>query len=237
MEGNDYEFYTHGLKDDSALFNHEIAGNMNMNRQPRGHPGMNMERKIYNRNQHKGLNPNINNVHNNAGTTVVTSNSFWVWNILNYSIFGFTVSEIFLGFMLISFCYFHFIGKTFNDKYASVWYEANSQYFESKFSRLGVKPEVEPIKNNTELIKDAYNIYKYYAEDYKGIILTITAILEFRNKQSTASLISGLVFKIVDKIYYRVSIQPIEPVPNVFCICKKSEKKEMLNGYKELVSQ
>ena len=198
-----------------------------------GHPGMNMDRVINkNFNNHKSQ-INIDELNRINGVKLGWFNT--ILNLFNYQIYGYSISEYFLCFMIVSFLYFHFVGKTFNDKYAQAWYDANRNYFESKFNRLGVKPEIESIKNNTDLIKDANNLYKYHVEDYLNIN-TLTAILEFKNKQNTAALVSGIFVTITDKIYYKVNIKPVEPSPCVFCIGRKSEIKSITSSYKDIVS-
>lgn len=162
---------------------------------------------------------------------------FWLVDvILNHPIlYGYSFSEVLLAFLIVSWIYFTVIGKTFNDKNAQIWLDANKNYYESRFSKLGVKPDVETIKNGTDLIKEEYNIYKYYVEDYLQIE-SLTAILEFRNKQNTAALITGLFISIFDKLYYKVNIIPVEPHPSVFCICKKNNYREINKTYKDIVS-
>lgn len=199
-------------------------------RVPQGHPGMNMDSVISHR-QFTGHKDGTR-LNNFSSTNVPSSYSFF--QMINISIFGYTLSEYFFVIMIIMFSYFYIFGKTFNDKYANAWYEANQIYF-SKFARVSMKPEIESLKNNTQMLKDAYNIYRYYAEEYKSI-KWMTAIIEFKIRQDSSSLISGLVFNIKDKIYYRAAIAPIDPVPNVFCICKKSEFEGIKKSYKDIVS-
>ena len=220
-----------GINNVNKKFNHHSLNNENrIHNFDKGHPGQNPGNIIHNTNKFA----NKNNFQQNLINTDTNSSSNFIWSILNFRILWFSLSEYTLGFMIISYLYFNFIGKTFNDKYATIWFDANSQYFESKFERLGVKPEVETIKNNTEMIKEAYNVYKYYAEKYANIE-NVTAILEFRRFQSTTSLVSSLFFNITDKVYYKVSISPQEKVPNVFCICRKSDKKNLLKSYSDIV--
>lgn len=221
--------------DDIEVFNPEIHDEMyhhstlyRNKRIAEGHPGMNLDSIISNR--HFGLNKekknNFNQFINNNN-----SNQSWL-SYINFSFFGFSLSEYFLVTMVIIFAYFYLFSTTFNDKWATVWYDANKNYFD-RFARICVKPEVEEIKNKTQLIKDSYNVYRYYAEEFKNI-KWFTAILEFRKNQDSSSVLSGLFFTITDKVYYRVALNPVEPVPNVFVICKKKDLKNVKAAYKDV---
>ena len=228
------EFVDHSILDNPDLndpvFNQKKYGG-NKRQIPQGHPGMNLDSVISTRHFNGGREKrqnfqNYNNYNN--------QNSFSFFQYINFSIFGFSISEYFLGFMVLTFAYFYVFGKTFNDKYVNIWFDANKIYFD-RFARISVKPDIEPIKNNTELVKDAYNIYKYYAEEYNKI-KWFSAVLEFKYRQDTSSLLTSLFFKIEDKVYYRVAINPVEPVPNVFCICGKKDLESIKSSYSDVVS-
>lgn len=199
-----------------------------------GHPGMvnNDDLKNIRESGHPVMNRYFNKKYNRenlAFSESFRSNpSSGSSSYLNYS-----YNEIFVLVVFIWMVYSCCSGRTFNDKYANSWYNSNKQYFE-RYSKLGIKPETEEISNTSELIKDSYNVYKYYAEEYKSINW-ILVILEFRKKQDAVSLISGLFFEISDKIYYTVSITPNEHIPNIFCICRGIDCEKLKKTYKDLV--
>lgn len=211
----------------NKISNNEYENISNIHKLNLGHPGLNKNNNAYYNNNYNKYYSEYKEVSNNK------RNVFWT--LMNTKILWFTLSEYFLIFIVLSYLYFYIIGRTFNDKYATLWYEANRQYFESKFEMLGVKPQYENIKNNTELIKDAYNVYRYYVEKHQSID-SITVILEFKRLQSTISLVNSLLFSISDKVYYKVTITPIELIPNIFCICKRKDKNNILKRYDDLVN-
>lgn len=197
-------------------------------RVPQGHPGMNMDSVI----SHRQFAGARDNKFQNFNTQ--TNTGYSIFQIINVSFFGYSLSEYLFAFMVCLIGYFYIFSKSFNDKYATAWFDSNKTYFD-RFSRICVKPDTETIKNTTPMIKDAYNIFRYYVEEYKSI-KWLTAILEFKVKQDTSSFVSGFLFTIQDKIYYRVGLNPVDPVPNVFCICKKTENQYVKKSYKDIVS-
>jgi hypothetical protein len=202
-----------------------------------GHPGMNTN-NIYNLNSQftkfgkEKRQQNVNNEYFNNYKKSNSNNPSYL-SYINISIFGYTLYEYFVLIMIVIFAYFYFFSATFNDKFATNWYDANKIYFD-RFNRVSVKPDIENIKNNTPMIKDAYNIYRYYSEEYQNI-KWFSLILDFKNKQDTSSLISGMFMNVSDMIYYRVAINPIEPVPNVFCICNKNNLDTIKKSHEDVV--
>lgn len=195
-----------------------------------GHPGMNINYQMMNT-------KNFNNYKYDSNYTYTNKNNgfsgYLVFlNIFNFRLFGYSTSEYIFVMFLILIGYFYFFSKTFNDKYANAWYLANQAYF-GRFSRVSVKSEDESITNNTELIKDSFNNYRYYAEEFKNIE-TFTVILEFKQMQDTASFLIGFLSTITDKIVYKVTINPVNKMPNVFIICKKYDQKKIKDTYPDV---
>lgn len=226
QEEIDFELRKMEMKRNDPSLN--VNGRTGM-RLPQGHPGMNMDSVI----THKQFSNHKENKFNNFNYN--NNNNYSYFQMINFSIFGFTLSEYLFAIMIVLFSYFYLFSKTFNDKYATAWYDANRNYLD-RFARICVKPEDENIKNNTPLMKDTYNVYRYYVEEYKSI-KSMTSILEFKVRQDTSSLISGLFFAISDKIYYRITINPVDPVPNIIVLCKKSETESIRRSYKDVVSR
>jgi hypothetical protein len=234
-EDIDLDLTQQNISEENSKYNRAYADEINYigkksvaGRVPQGHPGMNMDSVI----SHRQFTGAKDNKFQNFNTQ--TNTGYSIFQIINVSLFGYSLSEYFFAFMICLVGYFYIFSKSFNDKYATAWFDSNKTYFD-RFSRICVKPDSETIKNTTPMIKDAYNIYRYYVEEYKAI-KWLTAILEFKVKQDTSSFVSGFLFTIQDKIYYRVGLNPVDPVPNVFCICKKTENQYVKKSYKDIVS-
>lgn len=195
-----------------------------------GHPGMNINYQMMN-NRHFN-NQKFDSNYSYSGKNNGFSGYFSILNIFNFKLFGYSTSEYIFVLFIILIAYFYFFSKTFNDKYANSWYLANEAYF-GRFSRVSCKSEAESVTNNTELIKDSYNNYRYYAEEFKNIE-TFTVILEFRQMQDTTSFFLGFLTTINDKITYKVTINPVNKISNVFIICKKQDQKKIKETYSDV---
>jgi hypothetical protein len=148
--------------------------------------------------------------------------------------------EIMMMLFFLSFIYNCFCGNNKNDKYALAWYNANKQYFEERYSDIGLKEEkdsdgIQDI-NTTSLpiIKESQYVYKFYASGYR-YIKWIMVVLEFRKRQDMFSLFTKMLFNNKDRIIYEVGIETlIEDSGWVFCICNKRDGPTLARDYQDI---
>ena len=150
-----------------------------------------------------------------------------------------TLYEIMMLFFLIGLVYNCIFGKTHNDKYAIAWYNANKEYFEERYERIGLeKSEIEEIpKENviqdSIIIKETPFFYKIICTNYRYIKWTLTA-LEFHRRFDATSILTSLFFNDKDKLVYQVAFNPVEPLGWVFCVCRKRDAKGLRSSYQDI---
>jgi len=124
------------------------------------------------------------------------------------------------------------IGVKENRKIAEKWFNKNKDFFIENYSHLGGEREYNP--NNLSLIKDSYNVYKFFASGRVYVTWMIVE-LNFKKRQDLISLLSQLfLFWEKDRVMYEVSLSPSEDVPCIFAICKKKDIKLNKKNYREL---
>ena len=140
------------------------------------HQNMNKKNNMY-------QNYNSNNI-NNVNTT--NQSKSWFGSLFNsmYEI----IMVVFLIGLVVNCCF----GKNYNDKYALAWYEANKQYFEERYEKIGLDKEeedgensIKPIQNDSKnkipLIKENSSVYKLHCANYR-YIKWLFVVLEFTAK-------------------------------------------------------
>ena len=187
------------------------------------HGGGGMRHNSYQNSQPQNIINNNNNNHHGA------------FGMFNSSIAN-SAYEFMMIIFLLGFVYNCFCGKNANDKYALAWYNANKQYFEERYSELGIKKD-EELDDNSEalpIIKDSPYIYKFYASGYR-FIKWVLVVLEFRKRQDTISLFTSFLFPSKDRIIYEVGISPCEEdISWIFCICNRRDSKDLKKQYQDI---
>ena len=201
--------------------NHRHGGGRNMN----NNGGMRMNNNFQSNQQQQMMSNNNNNNQNHGPFGIFNS---WLANSLY---------EILMMVFLIGFLYNCFCGKNANDKHALAWYNANKQYFEERYSELGIKNnEEEETQENDSLpiIKDSPYLYKFYAAGYR-YIKWLLVVLEFRKRQDTISLFTSFLFPSRDRIIYEVGIEPSdENVSWVFCVCNRRDATTLKKDHQDI---
>jgi hypothetical protein len=151
-----------------------------------------------------------------------------------------TLYEIMMMLFFFSFVYNCFCGNNKNDKYALAWYNANKQYFEERYSNIGLKKEedvngIQDIDTNSlPIIKDSQYIYKFYASGYR-YIKWLMVVLEFRKRFDMFSVFSTFIFSQKDRIVFEVGIEPlVEDSGWVFCVCNKRDGPTLARDYQDI---
>ena len=202
---------------------HHMGGQGRHNQQGGGMGGMNQH---FHGNQENTMG-NMNN--RSYGPFGIFSNSW-----MN------TLYEIMMMLFFLSFIYNCFCGNNKNDKYALAWYNANKQYFEERYSDIGLKKDedtngIQDINTSSlPIIKESQYVYKFYASGYR-YIKWIMVVLEFRKRHDMFSLFTTMIFNHKDRIVYEVGIEPlIEESGWVFCICKKRDGPILAKDYQDI---
>ena len=150
--------------------------------------------------------------------------------------------QIMMIFFFVSFVYNYFLGKNQNDKHASVWYNANKNYFEERYEYFGVEDDdkLKKPKNNSipfikdcKLIKENPYYYKLTCANYR-YIRYLTVVLEFHKRYDMTSLISSIFISPKDRLVFQVSFDPVESVGWIFCVSKKKQSKSLQKTYEDL---
>lgn len=151
-----------------------------------------------------------------------------------------TTYEIMMMMFFLSFVYNCFCGNNKNDKYALAWYNANKQYFEERYSDIGLKKDedVNGIQDiNTDslpIIKENQYVYKFYASGYR-YIKWLMVVLEFRKRHDMFSVFTTMIFNQKDRIVFEVGIEPlIENSGWVFCVCNKRDGPILAKDYQDI---
>lgn len=148
-----------------------------------------------------------------------------------------TIYEIMMILFLISFLFNCLCGSKKNDKYALAWYKANKDYFEERYSEIGLKKddEIEDINpDSLPIIKENQYLYKFYAAGYR-YVKWLLVILEFRKRHDMLSLFTSFVFTNKDRIIYEVGIDPVEENTGwVFCVCNKRDAAQLTKEYQDI---
>lgn len=143
------------------------------------HDGMNGRRS------HRGGNEYKNNY--NTYSTMNNSHS-----TNPFKFFG-PFYEIIMILFVGGFIFNCFIGKTQNDKYAMSWYSANKQYFQERYTVIGMgkddldtipDPELQDLQilqDDLPITKESPFLFKFYAAKYR-YVNWLLVILEVRNK-------------------------------------------------------
>ena len=187
-------------------------------------PGQGMRSNSFNNQQPQ------KNINNSQSTGYLSIFNNW---------FTSSLYEILMIVFLLGFVYNCFCGKTVNDKHALAWYNANKQYFEERYSELGIKKDEESIEEDNSdslpIIKDSAYLYKFYAAGYR-YIKWLLVVLEFRKRLDTISLFTSMIFHTKDRIIYEVGISPAEEdFPSwVFCVCNKKDSKTLKKDYQDI---
>ena len=150
--------------------------------------------------------------------------------------------QIMMIFFFVSFVYNYFLGKNQNDKHASVWYNANKEYFEERYDYFGIEDDdkLKKTKNNSipfikdcKLIKENPYYYKLTCANYRYIRF-LSVVLEFHKRYDMTSLISSLFISSKDRIIFQVSFDPVEEVGWIFCVSKKNQSESLKKSYEDL---
>jgi len=194
------------------------------------------------RNFHNNNGMQMNNFNSNPQEQVFSNNKYnnnqshGPFGIFNSS-FANSIYEIFMMIFLLGFIYNCFCGKNANDKYALAWYNANKQYFEERYSELGIKNGEDDVITETDslpIIKDSPYLYKFYAAGYR-YIKWLLVVLEFRKRQDTISLFTAMLFPAKDRIIFEVGIEPTEEdISWVFCVCNRRDSKNLKKDHQDI---
>ncbi len=145
----------------------DMRGGAMHNRRFNNHPGINRDHNMIAGGGHAGRNFHsngirINNYQNNNQQIISNNNnmnSFGPFGIFNSSLAN-SIYEILMMIFLLGFLYNCFCGKNANDKHALAWYNSNKQYFEERYSELGIKNGDED-DDNTSILYKNINIILY----------------------------------------------------------------------------
>ena len=148
--------------------------------------------------------------------------------------------QIMMIFFLIGLIYNCLFGRNQNDKHAIAWFNANKQYFEERFEKVGLSQEdtedeiPDEVKmNDSILIKENPYFYRLYCANYRYIKWLLVA-LEFRKRFDASSMMTSLLFNDKDKLIYQVSFEPVDPLGWIFCVCKKRESNLVKKSYGDI---
>jgi hypothetical protein len=185
-----------------------------------------------------GINQHFNGMQDNiVGNT--NSRSYGPFGIFSNSWMN-TLYEMMMMLFFFSFVYNCLCGNNKNDKYALAWYNANKQYFEERYSNIGLKKEedvngIQDIETNSlPIIKDSQYIYKFYASGYR-YIKWLMVVLEFRKRHDLFSVFSTYIFSQKDRIVFEVGIEPlVEESGWVFCVCNKRDGPTLARDYQDI---
>ena len=192
-------------------------------------------------NQQGGMGGMNQHFHGNQDNTMgnVNNRSYGPFGIFSNSWMN-TLYEIMMMLFFLSFIYNCFCGNNKNDKYALAWYNANKQYFEERYSDIGLKKEEDSnaiqdiAAASLPIIKESQYVYKFYASGYR-YVKWLMVVLEFRKRHDMFSLFTTMIFNHKDRIVYEVGIEPlIEDSGWVFCICKKRDGPILAKDYQDI---
>lgn len=148
--------------------------------------------------------------------------------------------QIMMIFFLVGLIYNCLFGRNQNDKHAIAWFNANKQYFEERFEKVGLTQDdteteiPDDIKmNDSVLIKENPYFYRLYCANYRYVKWLLVA-LEFRKRFDASSMMTSLLFNDKDKLIYQVSFEPVDPLGWIFCVCKKREANLVKKSYGDI---
>ena len=148
--------------------------------------------------------------------------------------------QIMMIFFLVGLIYNCLFGRNQNDKHAIAWFNANKQYFEERFEKVGLTQDdteteiPDDIKmNDSVLIKENPYFYRLYCANYRYVKWLLVA-LEFRKRFDASSMMTSLLFNDKDKLIYQVSFEPVDPLGWIFCVCKKREASLVKKSYGDI---
>lgn len=221
---------------------HIYGNQMGNERRFNNHPGMNGGNHRYG-GRHYQNHGGINNQHFQSSQPQQMMNNNYQQGHGPFGIFGSSfansVYEILMMIFLLGFVYNCFCGKNANDKHALAWYNANKEYFEERYTELGISKgengeDEDPNNKALPIIKDSPYLYKFYAAGYR-YIKWLLVVLEFRKRQDTISMFTGILFQSKDRIIYEVGIDPIEEnVSWVFCVCNKKDANTLKRDHQDI---
>jgi len=206
-----------------------------------GHHGRHQMGGIGRNNFNGGMNQNFHGIQDNnmMGMGNMNNRSYGPFGIFSNSWMN-TIYETLMMLFFLSFVYNCFCGNNKNDKYALAWYNANKQYFEERYSDIGLKKEedengIPDIKTNSlPIIKDSQYVYKFYASGYR-YIKWLMVVLEFRKRNDMFSLFTTMIFNQKDRIVFEVGIESlIENSGWVFCVCNKRDGPILARDYQDI---
>lgn len=126
----------------------------------------------------------------------------------------------------------YFLGKRRNDRLAVSWLHSVRPLFEANFSHVGVAEKPDgPLMQ-----QEANHCYKFFASGRVNCAYALLT-LEMRKRQDLlSSSLMQLVMPERDKMIAEIPIRPVESLPLVFAVCRKTAAKTFRLNSEDLKS-